>query len=797
MVSGIYFDLSLCMSMLHVYFYSQNRRQIIYYLNIDINVVMMASVDQISEQGFSVITQPVQHDDEPVDNSNESKEEVTFEPNFASFRDEKRRTCAAYESLKSSLIGTYNALETKCNQLKANEEHFEEISRKISTINIGNAIKLNVGGNVFQTSMETLTKYPESLIAEMFSAKFNLKTDDDGCYFIDRDGTHFRHILNYLRSGTTPVSSILNAFSEEISIEAEYYGLVGLINAIKAKLNGDIDNDEDDKGNAKEGDEELKESLGEIINKELCATKEKLNSFLSSLDANIAFLEGATSHYNEVSRKLDNVHFSEDVKINVGGRVFKTTLKTLQKESESLLSSMFSERYDLKKEEDGSFFIDRDGTYFHHILNYLRVGKISEEVLGSCGSNLLEEAEFYGLAGLKEQIHNYNILRLNVGGRQFIANREVMKKHPESMFGRMVSGRRCAFEKSNDGSYYIDRDSSCFQHILDYLDGGTLSDNIIERDGVHLMKDAEFYMLNGLKELICRFDIVKINVDGKEFSTTCGAIKRYPEGKLSQMLLGNEFYKIADGCFFIDRDGTYFHHILNYLRVGKISEEVLDSCGSNLLGEAEFYGLAGLKEQIHNYSILKLDVGGTQFIANREVMKKHPESMFGRMVSGRTSAFEKRDDGSFYIAHDSSCFQYILDYLDGRFLSDNIIERNLEHLMEDAEYYMLNGLKELICRFDIVKINVGGREFSTTREAIRKYPKSKLYQMLLGNEFHKLADGSFFIDRYNTYFPKILEVIETGKTPCFAQSLGQSHLGCTRNRQLDDEYFFYFGCIFN
>ena len=607
------FPLSLCVSMLYTYFYSQNRRQNICYVKIDIYVVMMASVDQISEQCFSVIAQPVQHDDEPEVNGNKSKEEVKFEPKFASFRDEKRRTCAAYESLKSSLIGTYNALETKCNQLKANEEHFEEISRKISTINIGDAIKLNVGGNIFQTSVETLTKYPESLIAEMFSAKFNLKTDDDGCYFIDRDGTHFRHILNYLRSGTTPVSSILNAFSEEISIEAEYYGLVGLLNAIKAKLNGDIDNDEDDKGVAEEGDEELKESLGEIVNKELRVTKEKLNSFLSSLDANIAFLEGATSHYNEISRKLENVHFSEDVKINVGGRVFKTTLKTLQKESESLLSSMFSERYDLKKEDDGCFFIDRDGTYFHHILNYLRVGKISEDVLGSCGSNLLEEAEFYGLAGLKEQIQNYNILRLNVGGRQFIANREVMKRHPESMFGRMVSGGACAFEKRDDGCYYIDRDSSCFQHILDYLDGRTLSDSVIESYGFDIMQEAEFYMFNGLKELICRFDIVKINVGGRKFSTTRGAIRKYPESKLFQMLLGNEFHKLADGCFFIDRDGTYFHHILNYLRVGKISEEVLGSCRSNLLEEAKFYGLAGLKEQIHDYKILKLNVGGDCF----------------------------------------------------------------------------------------------------------------------------------------------------------------------------------------
>lgn len=60
-------------------------------------------------------------------------------------------------------------------------------------------IKLNVGGQLFETSLTTLRKDPNSKLAQMFSEDSNVKPDADNSYFIDRDSTYFRLVLNYLR----------------------------------------------------------------------------------------------------------------------------------------------------------------------------------------------------------------------------------------------------------------------------------------------------------------------------------------------------------------------------------------------------------------------------------------------------------------------------------------------------------------------------------------------------------------------------------------------------------------------
>ena len=75
-------------------------------------------------------------------------------------------------------------------------------------------IDLNVGGTRYTTSRSTLTNYPESMLGVMFSGRHDIEAMkcSDGSVFIDRDGTHFRHILNYLRDGEEVVKHFPKSF---------------------------------------------------------------------------------------------------------------------------------------------------------------------------------------------------------------------------------------------------------------------------------------------------------------------------------------------------------------------------------------------------------------------------------------------------------------------------------------------------------------------------------------------------------------------------------------------------------
>jgi len=60
-------------------------------------------------------------------------------------------------------------------------------------------VRLDVGGMMFSTTVGTLTQRDtSSMLAVMFSGRRRVPMDSKkGAVFIDRDGTHFRHILNW------------------------------------------------------------------------------------------------------------------------------------------------------------------------------------------------------------------------------------------------------------------------------------------------------------------------------------------------------------------------------------------------------------------------------------------------------------------------------------------------------------------------------------------------------------------------------------------------------------------------
>ncbi|KAM3616049.1 uncharacterized protein V6R79_011359 [Siganus canaliculatus] len=89
-------------------------------------------------------------------------------------------------------------------------------------------VQLNVGGHVFSTSLSTLRKHPESRLAELFSGQVKLHADPQGRRFIDRDGSHFGAVLEFLRSEALPTKHI-----HEVHREALYYNIRPLIKRLE------------------------------------------------------------------------------------------------------------------------------------------------------------------------------------------------------------------------------------------------------------------------------------------------------------------------------------------------------------------------------------------------------------------------------------------------------------------------------------------------------------------------------------------------------------------------------------
>ncbi|XP_038055335.1 BTB/POZ domain-containing protein KCTD16-like [Patiria miniata] len=114
-------------------------------------------------------------------------------------------------------------------------------------------VELNVGGQLYTTALSTLTQQGDSLLTQMFTgrARGPLQRDSRGRYFIDRDGSLFKYILDYLRNQKLVLPE---SFCERgrLRQEAEYYRLPRLASALSETAQAD--STADNVGNSVSGD---------------------------------------------------------------------------------------------------------------------------------------------------------------------------------------------------------------------------------------------------------------------------------------------------------------------------------------------------------------------------------------------------------------------------------------------------------------------------------------------------------------------------------------------------------------
>ncbi|XP_067618664.1 SH3KBP1-binding protein 1 [Eurosta solidaginis] len=87
-------------------------------------------------------------------------------------------------------------------------------------------VNLNVGGQRFSTSRQTLTWIPDTFFTALLSGRISSLRDETGAIFIDRDPALFSIILNYLRTKDIDIKS---CEIRSLRHESEYYGITPLV----------------------------------------------------------------------------------------------------------------------------------------------------------------------------------------------------------------------------------------------------------------------------------------------------------------------------------------------------------------------------------------------------------------------------------------------------------------------------------------------------------------------------------------------------------------------------------------
>ncbi|XP_074843664.1 potassium channel regulatory protein [Carettochelys insculpta] len=101
-------------------------------------------------------------------------------------------------------------------------------------------------------------------------------------------------------------------------------------------------------------------------------------------------------------------------------------------------------------------------------------------------------------------------------------------------------------------------------------------------------------------------ELAVLNVGGLIFTTWASTLQRFPESRLARMLNGNDHeFRLVNGQFFVDRDGTLFNYILDFLRTLQLSLPADFSDYQRLQREANFYELHSLADLLNQENLLK------------------------------------------------------------------------------------------------------------------------------------------------------------------------------------------------
>lgn len=100
-------------------------------------------------------------------------------------------------------------------------------------------VELNVGGVFYTTSLSTLVKEADSLLAAIFTGRTPVTRDAKGKYFLDRDGVLFRYVLDFLRNDSLVLPESFRE-AERLRNEAAHLKLGSMVEALTGQFGAEL-----------------------------------------------------------------------------------------------------------------------------------------------------------------------------------------------------------------------------------------------------------------------------------------------------------------------------------------------------------------------------------------------------------------------------------------------------------------------------------------------------------------------------------------------------------------------------
>jgi N-acetylneuraminic acid mutarotase len=124
---------------------------------------------------------------------------------------EQQRTLLLTEVAEERTKGLVKVAEERDKGLAEVDARWAELHREVTAMQMHQAahegrVELNIGGFRYETSVQTLRRVPYTFVDAYFSGRYAQDVCADGSIFVDRDGEHFGHILEYMRDGVVSVA---------------------------------------------------------------------------------------------------------------------------------------------------------------------------------------------------------------------------------------------------------------------------------------------------------------------------------------------------------------------------------------------------------------------------------------------------------------------------------------------------------------------------------------------------------------------------------------------------------------